>query len=288
MYVYHFLPMRNPSIHINKSIFQEILEDLEIKAFPVDAFFRIAAKKSLNSRAIVVSNEVINKKVNNVLLANKGDAQLAADLIYATRIKLKHRGVRKATQSNTREWQILKDLANAMNKFAQDYNFDSIRAAYIAYLETGIRRMDGNYKSFSFRLLQMFENICSEWEAKELIKGDKDSGFTERIYKYYTKKIADATGIYENSNIKDNPAKYMEFMKVNQLLHNNPSWGMEEFIDAQFEALAFCNGIPEPHSLHGDTAIDRYKKYIYKSTGDAPKVQGGILAAMKNYVKDSD
>ena len=66
-------------------------------------FFVIARKEAINTRAVVVSNKGTTKKVTNILLASKGNASLVADILYATRIKLKHRGVRKINESNTRE-----------------------------------------------------------------------------------------------------------------------------------------------------------------------------------------
>ena len=86
--------MREPSIHITKSQFEEILNTLEVDNFPVEAFFVIARKEAINHRAVLVSNHKNTKRVNNILLASKGDAALVADILYATRIKLKHRGVR--------------------------------------------------------------------------------------------------------------------------------------------------------------------------------------------------
>ena len=117
--------MREPSIHITKSQFEEILNTLEVDNFPVEAFFVIARKEAINTRAVVVSNKGTTKKVTNILLASKGNASLVADILYATRIKLKHRGVRKINESNTREWALCKKLAEICNTFCEDFKFDT-------------------------------------------------------------------------------------------------------------------------------------------------------------------
>ena len=39
--------MREPSIHITKSQFEEILNTLEVDNFPVEAFFVIARKEAI-------------------------------------------------------------------------------------------------------------------------------------------------------------------------------------------------------------------------------------------------
>ena len=96
--------MRDPSIHITKHQFEKILSQLEVYNFPIDAFFVIARKEAINTRVVVVTNNKTTKKVSNILLASKGDAALVADIIYATRIKLKHRGVRKIRETEPRNW----------------------------------------------------------------------------------------------------------------------------------------------------------------------------------------
>ena len=58
--------MREPSIHITKSQFEEILNTLEVDNFPVEAFFVIARKEAINHRAVLVSNNKNTKRVNNI------------------------------------------------------------------------------------------------------------------------------------------------------------------------------------------------------------------------------
>lgn len=71
---------------------------------------------------MVVSNKGTTKKVTNILLASKGNASLVADILYATRIKLKHRGVRKINESNTREWALCKSLLRYVIPFVRILN----------------------------------------------------------------------------------------------------------------------------------------------------------------------
>src|SRR5574343_124740 len=108
--------MRDPSIHITKHQFEKILSQLEVYNFPIDAFFVIARKEAINTRVVVVTNNKTTKKVSNILLASKGDAALVADIIYATRIKLKHRGVRKIRETEPRNWAVCKKIAELCNQ----------------------------------------------------------------------------------------------------------------------------------------------------------------------------
>lgn len=266
---------RSPSIHITKSQFEEILNTLEVDNFPVEAFFVIARKEAINHRAVLVSNNKNTKRVNNILLASKGDAALVADILYATRIKLKHKGVRKINESNSREWANCKKLAEICNTFCEDFKFDT-REGFIKYIETGLKRMT-DYRNVMQRLLSMQENITNQIDAEMELKGDKDPGFTKDIHDEFIKRVASVTGIYES--YEHQPEKYVHFLRIHNLM-DEKDWNVFQFLDAQFEALAWCNGLPEPSQMYNDKAIERYNKYLYKNkdkrTLDEPQVEGSL------------
>jgi hypothetical protein len=266
--------MREPSIHITKSQFEEILNTLEVDNFPVEAFFVIARKEAINHRAVLVSNNKNTKRVNNILLASKGDAALVADIIYATRIKLKHRGVRKINESNSREWANCKKLAEVCNQFCEDFQLDT-REGFIKYIELGIKKMDGNYNNLLNRLSSMSEKISDLYSAT--LEMEDDSGNAKAIHDYFIKRVADVTGIYES--FVNQPDKYIHFVRLDKFL-SEKGWDPTQFIDAQFESLAWCNGLPEPSQMYNDKAIERYNKYLFKhknhSQSEEPKVEGSL------------
>ena len=266
--------MREPSIHITKSQFEEILNTLEVDNFPVEAFFVIARKEAINHRAVLVSNNKNTKRVNNLLLASKGDAALVADILYATRIKLKHRGVRKINESNSREWANCKKLAEICNTFCEDFKLDT-REGFIKYIELGIKKMDGNYNNLLNRLSSMSEKISDLYSAT--LEMEDDSGNAKAIHDYFIKRVADVTGIYES--FVNQPDKYIHFVRLDKFL-SEKGWDPTQFIDAQFESLAWCNGLPEPSQMYNDKAIERYNKYLFKhknhSQSEEPKVEGSL------------
>lgn len=272
---------RSPSIHITKSQFEEILNTLEVDNFPVEAFFVIARKEAINHRAVLVSNNKNTKRVNNILLASKGDAALVADILYATRIKLKHRGVRKINESNSREWANCKKLAEICNTFCEDFKLDT-REGFIKYIETGLKRMT-DYRNVMQRLISMQDNITNQVDA-EIELQYSDSKLTKEIHDYFIGKIAKATGIYES--YENQPEKYVHFAKVGDFLKEE-GWDYKTFIDAQFESLAWCNGLPDIAQMYTDKAIERYNKYLYKNKNkqlleDEPEVEGSLWEKINN------
>ena len=131
----------------------------------------------------------------------------------------------------------------------------------------------------------MQENITNQVDAEiELSSLDK-SEFEEviKIKDYYFKKVASATGIYDGV---DNPEKLIHFLRLKNFLDER-GWDYTKFIDAQFESLAWCNGLPEPNQMYNDKAIERYNKYLYRNKGkqsleDEPQVEGSLWDRIKN------
>lgn len=272
--------MRNPSIHITKDTFLKILGELSIEDFPTDKFFALARRASVNTRTVVVSNKKDTKTVNKVLLASKGDAAMVADIIYATRIKLKHRGIRKINESMKKDWTLCKELASICNQFVQDFQFLDTRAGFIEYINIGFKRMGKDHRNILNRLIAMAENIFTYYDTQQSISEDDSPKLTLSIYDYYNQKVADATGIWERSPLKEDPEKYNHFLSIRKLCESN-QWDHRDFIDAQFEGMAWCNGLPEPHNMYGPKAIERYKKYVYKYGSSQPKIQGSLWDQIK-------
>lgn len=277
--------MRQPSVHLTKSSFNQLLEELEVKAFPVDAFFRMAASRAIISRNLVVKNKKITKKVNKVLLATKGDTQLTADLIYAVRIKLRHRGVRKITEANSREWSLCKELTSICNQFRETYNFDNTREAFITYIELGFKKMQGNYRNWLTRLIAMSENVFNYYESLGALSEDDDFKATQVLYDAYYRKIADATGILETKELSEAPEEHVHFLHLRKFLEEH-GWDPEEYLEAQFQELAWCGAIPEYSKLTEDKAIKRYRAYLYKNginrpQSSDPQVKGSLWDLMK-------
>ena len=271
--------MRNPSIHITKSTFEKILKDLEVPYFPTEAFFLMARKNSVDSRSVIASNKKVTKQVDKITLASHGDALLVADLLYATRIKLKHKGVRKITEANQREWTLCKKLAEICNTFCDDFELET-REGFITYIELGLKRLT-NYRNLLQRLVSMAENITTQYDAVQEIKEYQSSEYIKRrvlqIHDYFVRYIANSTGIYEN--YKDNPEKYVHVCRIHKLLEEH-QWDYKEYINAQFEALSFCNGVPTLECMYGDKAIERFNKYMYKNNktqeSETPVVEGSL------------
>lgn len=273
--------MRDPSIHITKSSFRKILQDMGIKRFPTDRFFIAARQCSADARIIAVTSRKNIKKVKNIALAQAGDANLAADILYSVQIQLKHRGVKKIDESDTRRWPLCKQLAEVCNTFCRDFNLET-REGYIKYIRIGFDRMGNSLRNFLPRLISMAQNISDTYKASDDINHDDNPKETQDIHDYYARIIADRTGL--RVNYKDQPSVYVNFIMLRQYCENN-GIDYEYWIDAQFDGLEWCNGIPEPDKLLGDKPYQYYVKFMYKnnkSTEATPKVKGSLWDAIND------
>ena len=63
-------------------------------------------------------------------------------------------------------------------------------------------------------------------------------------------------------------------------------WEFAGFIDAQFEALAFCNGIPSLETLYGEKAVERYNKWLYKNRSYTPQPVPQVSGSLWDSIKD--
>lgn len=269
--------MRKPSIHIDIDTFTSIVEKLgKVNSSNVEEFFVIAKRYSLNNRSVTISNDKLKKEVTKVLQSTPGDASLMADIIYATRIKLKHRGVKRIGPDD-RDWAQVKSLANVANQFCSEFELDT-REGFIKYVEIGLSKIQ-SFRAYIAKLTNMYETICREYEAREKMNQDDNKSGTLELHDLFVNRIADRTSIYES--FKDKPDKMLYFYLA-RVMCDELGVDYETFIDAQFASLEWCNGLPNPESLCTDRAKERLNKYLYQNNMSVqPKTKKSFWDSLK-------
>lgn len=251
--------MREPGIHISKSSLVELLKK-HIKEDPnsfIDDLMREAKSETLLSRSMVATNQKQRKVVNSLLQSDKSDADMVAKIIQVLRIRMGHTGIKKIRE-NGREWPKIKELTNCCNQFCEDFHLEK-REGFIKYLETGLKHIK-SYYGYLDKLINMYDSICQEMQAvKELTMGNTEQGLS--MHDVYIAMIADRTGIQESyaNNATKMACFYRAAKQAAEIGCDNETW-----MEAQFDALSFCNGIPTPEQLYGDKAKERLTKYLYK------------------------
>lgn len=272
--------MKEPSIHISKSVFQKILESegISIPEKKINSIFSIARNYSLDHRSILNNNSRNRKSLDRRTKSSIGNANLLAQIIYSVRTKLKHVGVTKIKQTDS-QWAQVKELSPIIDEFCETHNL-SQREGYIKFVEIGLKLMSNsnrpNYNYCANWMLQKANWISDYYIASKLVSEDKYKEETDEIYSCYVNKILDMTGIL--NNYKNNPVDYVNFIYARDLA-NKIGVDYYTFINAQFEALSFCNGIPKLEDLSNEKAQQRLTQYVSKN---------GLIIKKKKELKDLD
>lgn len=254
--------MREPSIHTSRQVIKKFLEVNEhINNGNLVDFMVFCRKYSLDHRSLNVTTKKQEKKATKRVSGSIGDANMVADIIYSTRVKLKHIGVSKVKQTDP-QWGQIKELTNTINEFCNQFGLDK-RKGYIDFIGLGIKLFTTtNRPNFSF-LLKWFNEkadwVVTEYEAGLEIKEDEYPVQTDYIHDIYCNKISSMTGI--PTFYKRDTAQFVHFVRARQQADKDDV-DYNVYIDAQFEALAFVNGVPKPDALYGDKAKERLVRYM--------------------------
>lgn len=255
---------RQPSIHITEKQLALVIEKV-FDLYPKDAkekaieILKLTQGKQLTNRKISVSNDKLMKQATKVIKANKGDVDQLNQLIFYIRKTKSKLYIREKFKPDSNDYKQLKELANICNQFCTQFNFNK-KEGYTNYLMECIPHISSSL-NYVGKLINMAEKVFNNYENKELVSKDTNPKLTKTIIEYYIKLIIRKTGIPPLN--MDNPVNYVKFIKVREKIEQLDI-GYEDFIDAQFEGLAWTDNYPEPGQLINDKAIERLNKYIYK------------------------
>ena len=257
---------RDPSIHIRLSHFTKVWAEAGLDTSEVIQFFEACRKASCDNRSITITNDKLKKDASRMVTSNKGDTALLAEVIYSVRIKKKHRGVSKIKEGD-RDWLQLKQLTKLINEFCTSFDIEK-RSGYISYVTLAFSKISSMH-SYLTKFINMYEAICNEYEASLILKEDDSPDKTLAIHNDYVELVGSKTGIVEK--FLDKPSKMLCFFKIKKKceeLNIEP----EVWIDAQFDALGYCGGLPSPENMAGDKALERLNKYMFENNITTNKV----------------
>jgi len=253
--------MREPSIHITRSnlkkVLSKVLPNVGFSDKTMDNIMKETSHLSINSRNTLLSNERIEKKANSILSSSRGDTDLLSKLVYSVRKRAKHKGIVQI-KPNTRDWLLLKQMTSQALDFSNEFNLNK-RLGFLKYLEVGLSKM----KKFSLnKYLSMYEAICETYQAMVEIRDDSEKELTNKLYKSYSSRIMDNTGIFDR--LEEQPEKYVWFVRARREA-KSLNISVELYINAQFSNHDFSRGILYPSQLIGPKAVDKVINYCIKN-----------------------
>lgn len=254
--------MREPSLHIKWSDFKQVIgrvlgieDDDQLEGLTSEVFHR-GKPYSINSRTVTITNDRMEKKAKKILESSRHDADLLAQIICKERQRLKHRGI-KQIKPSSKDWGMVKEITAHAIDFCNEFNLVR-RNGFIKYIRIGLSKM----QIFALpKLLSMYEGICITYQSLLEIEKDKDSEMTSEMYKLYSQKIIENTGIHDR--LEELPDKYVWFVRAREEAEKM-NLSVKIYLNAQFAGLDFTKGIPHPTQLVGAKATERVIRYCFE------------------------
>ena len=164
---------REPSIHVNKRDLTKIVSDLleldrKQVAELVEEIFIRARPKSITTRSLFASNEVMQKKLQRITNASNDDTHQFIKILAMTRRKFHHRGIQDIKEGS-KDWLTCKDVTLNALKFCNDFELKR-EQGFSAYIEIALKITQ---KFFINKFLSLHEGITNIYEAETIIKSDR-------------------------------------------------------------------------------------------------------------------
>lgn len=266
--------MRNPSIHITQDLFTQEFTKLckkhNIKAkhkeLLVEELFIACSRYSISSRSIYVNSDKALKKTEKIKLTGISNTALFSNLLYLSRLKLKHRGVTQIKMGST-DWLQLKSIVSLADQFLSEFGLNA-KQGYTSYIELALNKL----QRFSLnKIPSLHGSICNEYDALVKIKQDKTPDATLQAYKAYEYIVTTKTGCMQY-NYQKYPEKYCVFVEIKEVCRK---LGVEPrvYIAAQFDSFSYRDSVPDPLQLIGDKAMIRFTNYCYSNNINLKKTQ---------------
>lgn len=255
---------REPSIHVTRSNLIKIVHELGIKLSKpnIDRIMKAAREVSADNRTMMVranQKRQIRKTEGTIKEAN-----LAAEIIYGIRVKLRHVGVTKIKQSDP-TWGQVRELVPILNRFCEKFDLER-RKGYIDFLTQGIdllsKNKRANWNYCANWMLKHADYIVTTYEANNAVKEDPYPQNTRELASIYQTKVMEMSGMY--IDYTQNSKEYVHFISARQLA-DKLGVDYDTFIEAQFASLEFCKGIPRVQDLGNEKAQQRLAQYIAKN-----------------------
>lgn len=254
---------REPSIHVTRAVLINLVKELGIKLSKpnIDRILRAAREVSADNRTMIAKAN--QSKQMRKVEGSIGDANMAAQIIYSIRIKLKQVGVTKIKQTDP-AWGQIRQLTPTLNQFCENYELEK-REGYIAFIQLGIELMSKsrrtNFNYCASWMLKQAGYITECYEANRSVREDPYPQNTRELMSIYQTRASEMTGMFLDYT-KDTK-EYSHFVGARQLADK---WGIdyETYVDAQFASLNFCKGIPRINDLDNEKAEQRLAQYVAK------------------------
>jgi hypothetical protein len=257
---------RDPSLHITKSNLVKVLKAalIPFEDADIERIFEKAAVYQIKNRYLLKAVGKDGKAVKKVMDNTSGNVQMFNRLLNQLRLKANHRFT-SVIGKGTSEYVILMEIASLAEAFKLKYKIDATDEAYTYYIESGLELMGNKYGLSKFKYYNT--SICETFECAVEISEDKTKDDTKAFQECWKVIMLERVG--ECPTIKK-VSDYVHLVRGKNAAKAKKA-SFANWIDAQFEGLAFLSAIPELNQMYGDNALKRYDKYMQAATSAKKK-----------------
>jgi hypothetical protein len=197
--------------------------------------------------------------------------------LVAVRRELKHVHV-KVLKPTDALYGVLTDVAELGDEFCKKFALNR-REGFMEFCRIGVKLMGKKYALNKF--MYNAEKIFVTAEVERLVK-DADQSKSERMYREWRRCMEEyANFVYEVNSDSDFVNFIYAYREADKVKADYGDW-----MQAQFEGLAWMNTVPELEQLHTDNAHKRYVAYkSFISMTEEEEVSDAFKSKQEEYWK---
>lgn len=251
--------MKNPTIHVTLSDLCEIFKAQGVEGYHAFAVSTLKAAKpyQIKNRYILNTNSKTSKKLKKTINADNPIIEVFNRLLSAIRQEQGHKHIQAIYKADI-NYVLLKEVAKLAYDFGEKFNIVPRETGYKEFIVFGLKLMGRKYGLNKFKY--HVEKIYAAKEAQIAVNGDVDEQGTKQFYEVWFNTMHKYCG---RTIDLDSDEKLANMVYGRQEADEKGAHYVD-WIEAQFNQLAFLNAIPELSQLYGENAKSRYERYMLK------------------------
>lgn len=251
---------KTPTIHITTENLAVILDSLGIPhAYQVSGkVLSIAHQQGLQirNRSLIVGKSGTKKKIERIAkVDNTTVADSFQSILLLKRRQAKHRHITTIGKTD-KDYTMLKSVATIAEEFCDSFGYKDRMLGYGKFCDIGLSLMGKLYGINKFKYHA--ERIFHIEECLTALKHDTNEEGTSSLYEYWKVALLKYAGL--ERHISSSSLEYVHFLYARQEADTAKA-KYKDWIDAQFEGLAFMGVVPELSQLYSGQSTQRYEAY---------------------------
>lgn len=262
---------RDPSLHIRRSDLMKVISEMSFTGRVyshkvVDEIFDKSQKFQIKDRYLSVINAKAKtrKKMERSMAVDselpESTVEIFNRILTGIRQKSSKHVKVKPILKSSKDYLMLKEVAKQAWDFLQKYEIKDLEEGFTEYLEIGM----GMMRKYALNRFKYYDNKIHEYfDDKLIVLQDTDRNKTLEFY-YIWRDFMVEYGLEELIDIEHNYQKFSHIVLGRQDADKRKA-DYSEWVEAQFDGLAFLDAVPELSQFYGDGAEKRYESFIRKA-----------------------